>query len=127
MIIREEYIYQEESEKIIGACFEVHKILGNGFLESVYQEALSLEFKQRWIQFEPLKKLNISYKGHLLEKFFTADFVCYDSIILEIKALANLAPEHSAQVLNYLKATDMSLGLLINFGSPRVQINRLVL
>ncbi|HBB92394.1 MAG: hypothetical protein A2X22_10235 [Bacteroidetes bacterium GWF2_49_14] len=123
----EEFIFKEETRRIIGACFEVHKALGSGFLESVYHEALAIEFSERKIPFNSDVKLEVSYKGKKLEKFFTADFVCFDSIVLEIKALSDLRPEHSAQVLNYLKATGMELGLLINFGTPKVQIKRLIM
>jgi len=123
----EVFLYQKECKEIIGACYEVHNNLGPGFLESVYHEALALEFQERGVLYLPDATLNIWYKEKKLEKFFTADFICYDSIIVEIKALSTLAPEHSAQVLNYLKATDLELGLLINFGSPRVQVKRLIL
>jgi len=123
----EDFLYQKECKEIIGACFEVHNILGPGFLESVYHEALALEFQERGVLYIPDATLNIWYKEKKLDKFFTADFICYDSIILELKALSALASEHSAQVLNYLKATGLELGLLINFGSRRVQVKRLIL
>jgi GxxExxY protein len=119
-------IYKEETYKIIGACMEVHKELGCGFLESVYHEALKIEFTLQDIPFFSEKKLKIYYKGQLLEKTYNADFVCYDMIILEIKALSSLVPEHESMVLNYLKCTNFKLGLLVNFGEPSLKYKRLV-
>jgi len=116
----------EESRRIIGACFEVHKILGPGFLEQVYHEALKIEFEERSIPFESEAKLEINYKHHVLVKHYSADFICFDSIVLEIKAINSIASEHIAQVLNYLKASDLPLGLLINFGTTSVQVKRLI-
>ena len=105
---------------------EVHKNLGSGFLEAVYQEALSIEFEEAGIPFEQEKRLTIDYKGHLLKKAYIADFVCFDKIILELKAIENLKSEHIAQVINYLKITDFKLGLLVNFGSASLQYKRVV-
>ncbi|MGO9482316.1 MAG: GxxExxY protein [Candidatus Kryptoniota bacterium] len=119
-------IYKEESYQIIGACMEVHKELGPGFLEPVYQEALSYELGSRNIPFEKEKALKIGYKGKVLEKTYIADFVCFDKIILELKALKELLPEHESQVLNYLKATAYRLGLLVNFGCRSLTYRRLV-
>ena len=119
-----ELIYKEESYKIIGCCFEVYNNLGPGFLESVYQEALSIEFVNNNIPFEEQKELTVFYKGKVLRKKFFADFVCYDQIIIEIKAMAGLAPDHEAQLLNYLKATKKPLGLLVNFGAETLQRKR---
>ncbi|MFA6128891.1 MAG: GxxExxY protein [Bacteroidales bacterium] len=121
------FLFQKECKEIIGACYEVHNQLGPGFLESVYQESLALEFEERGIPFDQDAILNIWYKETKLEKFFVADFICHDSIIIELKALSDLTSEHYAQVLNYLKATDIEVGLLINFGSPRVQVKRFIL
>jgi len=109
-------IYKEECFKIIGACLEVHKTLGNGFLKPVYQEALTIEFNKQNIPFEKEKILAIVYKGIELEKKYIADVVCYEKIIVELKALSSLNSEHESQVLNYLKATGYKLGLLVNFG-----------
>ena len=120
-------IYEQESFKIIGACMEVHKELGAGFLESVYQEALAIELSQQTIPFEKEKELSLAYKGTRLLKKYIADFICYNKIILEIKALNLLTSEHEAQILNYLKATGLRLGLLVNFGSPSLMHKRLVL
>ncbi|MCQ2280616.1 MAG: GxxExxY protein [Bacteroidales bacterium] len=117
-------IYPHESFQIIGAAFEVHNVLGSGFLESVYQEALGLELSTRNIPFEREKELNIMYKDKLLKKRFYADFVCFNNIIVELKAVAEILPEHRAQVLNYLKATQKPLGLLINFGESSLKFER---
>lgn len=111
---------------MIGVCMEVHRQLGNGFLESVYQEALELELKQRNIPFKREVKFEIAYKGQVLKKYYIADFICYNKIIVELKALSELATEHESQILNYLKATDLKLGLLVNFGTRRLQYKRLV-
>ena len=119
-------LFGEQTEQIIAACFEVHNTLGTGFVEVVYQEALKVEFQNRNIPFEKEKKLNVSYKGLLLDKFYCADFVCFDNIILELKAIDHLSPEHVGQVLNYLRATHLKLGMLINFGSTKLQIKRVV-
>ncbi len=120
-------IYKDESYRIVGACIEVHKELGSGFLEGVYQEALALEFSRQNIPFEREKELKIKYKGVNLTKKYIADFICYQKILLELKALSNLSSEHEAQVLNYLKATNLRLGLLINFGCESLEYKRIVL
>lgn len=119
-------IYKDECFKIIGACIEVHNTLGCGFLEPVYQEALSIEFQKQDIPFEKEKVLSIRYKDIELEKKYIADFVCYDKIIVELKALSSLSSEHESQVLNYLKATGYKLGLLINFGEKSLKYKRMV-
>ncbi len=120
-------VYEDESFKIIGACMEVHKELGSGFLEGVYQEALAVEFKKQNIPFEREKEINISYKGINLNKKYISDFICNDKILLELKALSKLTSEHESQVLNYLKATGFKLGLLINFGESSFKVKRLIL
>ena len=106
---------------------EVHKYLGCGFLESVYQEALSHEFMIQKIPHEREKTLTITYKDIELNKKYIADFVCFDKIIIELKAVSQLNAEHEAQVLNYLKATGYKLGILVNFGSKSLEYKRLVL
>ena len=121
-----ELLYKDESYKIIGACFEVHKELGNGFLEAVYQEALELEFKKQGIPYVRETQLQISYKGAILEKTYYADFVCYGNIIIELKALEKLTSNHESQVINYLKVTGNKLALLINFGQESLKYKRLV-
>jgi len=106
---------------------EVHKNLGAGFLEPVYQEALSLELAVANIPFTKEKVLDVWYKGKLLEKKYVADFVCFGEVIVELKAVETIIPEHLAQVLNYLKATGKKVGLLINFGSRSLQYKRVIL
>lgn len=120
-------IYQQESYRIIGACMEVHTELGPGFLEPVYQEALAVVLTEKGVPFEREKELPIFFRGKALAKRYIADFVCFDTIIVELKALDCLAGEHEAQVLNYLKATRFKLGLLVNFGTASLQQKRLVL
>lgn len=121
------YIYSDETYAIRGAVFEVYKQMGAGFLEAVYQECLELELSKRGIPFEAQKELNISYCGIPLKQIYRADVVCYGKIILELKAVKTLLPEHQAQLHNYLKATDFKLGLLINFSAPKgVEIKRIV-
>ena len=123
----EEYILKDECYKIIGACMEVHNELGSGFLEAVYSEALAREFIDRGIPFHSDIRLDVFYKGERLNKFYVADFVCFDQIILELKAMERLTDEHLAQVLNYLKVTGFRIGLLINFGSSKLQYKRVIL
>jgi GxxExxY protein len=117
---------KEECYKIIGAAFETHKILGAGFLESVYQEAFETELSNRDIPFISQPELKINYKDHLLTKTFKADLLIYDKIIVEIKAINSLTKIEDAQVINYLKATKLNLGILINFGTPKMEWKRLV-
>jgi len=126
--IHEKVLYAEEVYAIQGAVFDVYRTMGAGFLESVYQECLALEFSARRIPFRALEPLRLEYKGYPLRQTYTPDFVCFDRIIVEIKALRALAPEHQAQTINYLKASSLRLGLLVNFGStPKVQIERFAL
>ena len=107
--------YKEECYKVVGAAMQVYNTLGIGFLEAVYQEALAIEFAKRGIPFEREKELTVSYDGVPLQQTYKADFVCYDNIIVELKAVSCLDDIHRAQVHNYLKATNGKLGLLINF------------
>ena len=109
-------IYGNESYNIVGAAFKVYNKLGQGFLEAVYQEALEIEFKRQGIPYEREKELKISYDGIELKQTYKADFVCYNKIIIELKAVCELADAHRAQVFNYLHATGYKLGLLLNFG-----------
>ena len=111
---------------IIGAAMEVHKELGHGFLESVYQEALAREFTRRGIPFRREVEIPIFYKGERLPSFFKADFVCFDDVIVGTKAMKQLGPIEQAQVMNYLKGTRMPRALLINFGSPSLEYERVV-
>jgi len=110
-------ILKDEVYAIISAAIEVHRELGPGFLEAVYQEALELELKDHAIPFEAQKQLRIQYKGKMLNKEYFADFVCFNQIIVEIKSMNRLSGNEEAQVLNYLKATGFKVGVLINFGS----------
>ena len=121
-----ELLLKEESYKIIGACMEVHKDLGAGFLESVYQEAMEIELQKQNIPYEREKLLNVFYKGQKLKKRYSADFVCYNKIVVELKALGDIRTDHEAQLLNYLKTSGLKLGLLINFGTRSLQYKRLV-
>jgi len=119
-------IFKEESYKIIGACIEVHKELGCGFLEAVYQEALAIELDLQNIPFQREHELEIYYKGILLNKKYTPDFIGFDKIIVELKAISSILSEYESQVLNYLKVTGFKLGLLVNFGKPSLEYKRLV-
>jgi len=121
-----ELIYKNEVYQIIGAAIEVHKELGCGFLEAVYQEAFEIELRFRKIPYDREVKLNIYYKEQLLKKYYEADFVCFDKIILELKALSGLTSDHESQLLNYLKATNLKVGLLINFGRQNLEYKRMV-
>jgi GxxExxY protein len=106
---------------------EVHKTLGHGFAEQVYQEALSIEFQSKAIPYLNQVPLKIEYKGKILNKYYIADFVCFDNIVLELKAVNQLSSAHMSQVLNYLKATDKKVGLLINYGAQSLEYKRIVL
>lgn len=118
--------YRDESYKIRGALFAVHNELGCGFLERVYQDALEVEFRLRNIPYEREKSIQVMYKGHPLGEPYRADFVCYGKIIVELKAVEELTSTHRAQVLNYLHATKMKLGLLVNFGEQFSNVERLL-
>ena len=111
---------------IIGAAMEVHKELGCGFLEGVYQEALEREFTSQGIPFKSQPVIKISYKGKPLNKTYQPDFICYDEVIIEIKAITNLSGIEEAQIINYLKATNKSIGLLLNFGSKSLEHKRFI-
>jgi GxxExxY protein len=111
---------------IIGAGMEVHRHLGHGFLEAVYQEAMAIELGSAGIPFRKEVDLPVFYKGRKLKTFYSADFICFDQVILELKALSELTSVHEAQVLNYLKATGFSVGLLLNFGTQRLEYRRLI-
>ena len=124
----EEIIYKEECYQIQGAVFEVYREKGCGFLEAVYQECLEKEFALGSIPFVAQQELQLTYKGQPLRQTYQPDFTCYGKIIVELKAVKEIAPEHKAQVINYLKATGFKLGLLVNFGAyPKATIIRLAL
>ena len=121
-----ELIYKDECYAIIGACFNVYKDKGCGFLEPVYQECMEIELAHQSIPFVAKPKLPLSYRGRPLKQHYEADFTCHGKIIVELKAVTVLADEHRAQVINYLKATGQKLGLLVNFGHyPRLEWERL--
>ena len=119
-------IYPDETYAIVGAAMEVHRILGPGFSESIYQEALAIEFERQGIPFEKEKAIIVKYKDIDLHNTFRADFVCYQDIIVELKALESTTPEHRSQVINYLKSTGFKLGLLINFGERQLYRRRII-
>lgn len=119
-----ELILKEEVYQIIGAAMEVSNQLGCGFLEAVYQEALEIELSERQIPHQPQKKIAIFYKDRLLKREYIADFLCYDRIVVEIKAIKAITRIEEAQLLNYLKATGLPLGLIINFGTPKLEWRR---
>jgi GxxExxY protein len=112
-----ELLCKDEVYAIIGAAIEVHRVLGSGFLEAVYQVALEIELSSRQVPFDTQRPLSIVYKSHHLQKGYVADLCCYEKIIVELKALDQLSGKEEAQLLNYLKATGFRVGLLINFGS----------
>jgi GxxExxY protein len=124
----DDFLYKNETYRIIGACLEVYNEKGCGFLEPVYQERLEIEFGQKGILFDAKKPLSLSYKGQILKKTYEPDFIGFGKIIVEIKALSCLCDEHRAQTLNYLHATQMKVGLLVNFGHyPKLEYERFVL
>ncbi|MCA9940414.1 MAG: GxxExxY protein [Anaerolineales bacterium] len=122
-----ELILKEDVYRVVGAAMEVSNVLGAGFLEAVYQEALEIELKSRALPFVAQPTIRIAYKGQLLAKAYIPDFICYDQIIVEIKAIKGLTTIEQAQLLNYLKATGKPVGLLLNFGAPKLEWKRMVL
>ena len=123
-----ELIFKDETYAIRGAAFDVYRIMGSGFLEAVYQECIEKELNLRSIPFVAQPELKLNYKGEELQQVYKPDLICYDKIIVELKAVKEIANEHKAQIINYLNATGLKLGLLINFGShPKAQIERFVL
>ncbi len=126
--VGEQLFLKEESFVIQGAVFEVYRELGCGFIEAVYQEALAKEFSLRNIPYTTQSEMTIEYKGFVLNQIYRPDFVCYEKIILELKAVKETVDEHKAQLHNYLKVSKFHLGLLINFGHyPRATVERIVL
>jgi GxxExxY protein len=112
---------------IIGAAIEVHRQLGCGFLEPVYQEALALELTQRCIPFDAQHKYTIEYKGKILESYYKPDFICFESVVVELKALSRLSSIEESQLINYLKVSGHEIGLLLNFGARSLEKRRFVL
>jgi len=122
-----ELLLKDEVYVIIGAAMDVHKELGSGFLEAVYQEAMELELGDRAIPFEPQRELCIFYKGRCLDKKYIADFICFGTVLVKLKAIGEIGTREESQMLNYLKATGIRVGLIINFGDPgRLDWKRMV-
>jgi GxxExxY protein len=119
--------FEDLTFKIIGAYMNVHNELGHGFNEGVYQEALQIEFQHQNISYIREKEFDIQYRGKTLNKKYIADFVCFDKVIVELKASQSLIDEHIGQVINYLKASNLEVGLLVNFGSSKLTHKRIVL
>ncbi len=118
-------LYSDLTREVIGAAIEVHKILGVGFLESVYEEALAIEFEFQKIPSERQKTIDVFYKNRLAKQF-VRDFIVYHKIIIELKAIRKISDIEKAQMLNYLKATSLNLGLILNFGSSSLEVKRLI-
>lgn len=122
-----ELVYREECYKIGGACFEVYNGKGCGFLESVYQECMEIELDYQHLPFVPRQALRLFHRGKELKRKFIPDFIWFENIIVELKAVGQLTDEHRAEFLNYLNATGFHLGMLVNFGSyPKLEWERLV-
>ena len=122
---RKDLIFPQESYEIIGAAMNVHNALGRGFTEKVYQESLVIEFQEKGIPFQREVEIHAVYKGNTLSATFIPDFICYDKIIVELKAVQELDDMHRAQALNYAKVAGMKMALLINFGESRLVAERL--
>jgi GxxExxY protein len=119
-------LFEQETFRIRGAIFHVYRVMGAGFLEAVYQESLEIELAKRGIPFASQVPLRVFYEERPLQQSYQADFICFDRIVIEVKALRAIAPEHRAQLVNYLRATGMKLGLLVNFGAASgVEIERI--
>ena len=118
-------LHHELTRNIIGAAMEVHSVLGAGFVESVYEESLAVEFGLRKIPYERQKTIDVLYKGRLAKQFIW-DFIVYSKIIVELKAIKEISDIEQAQVLNYLKSSELNLGLLLNFGSSSLEVKRLI-
>lgn len=120
-------IYEKETYEILGCIFRVYEDKGCGFLEAVYQECLEIEFEFNKVPFVAQKELKLFYRERELKAVYKPDFICFDKLVVELKAVSELADEHRAQVHNYLKATGLKLGLLVNFGHfPKVEFERIV-
>jgi GxxExxY protein len=118
---------KDETHQILGACFEVYNTMGTGYLESVYQECLEIELATRKIPYRAQESLSLRFKGRELNRTFAPDLLCFDKIIVELKAVRLLLPEHRAQLIHYLKATSLEVGLLVNFGTyPKIEYERIV-
>ena len=126
MQMKKELLYRNEVYDIVNCAIEVHRELGPGFLEAVYQEALEIEFGLQDLPFEREKRLNIYFKGRKLSKRYRADFFCFDKIIVEIKAVSSVPKDTTAQILHYLKGTKCRVGVLLNFGQPKLEFKRYI-
>jgi len=123
----DEFPLKDETYQVLGACFEVNNEMGRGFLESVYQECLEVELASCGIPFEAQRPIELTFKGQELQRTFTPDLLCFGKVIVELKAVRRLAAEHRAQLINYLKACRLGVGLLVNFGSyPQLEYERIV-
>lgn len=123
-----EVLYKQEVFQIIGGCFAVYNDKGHGFVEAVYQECVEIELEHLRVPFDAQRELALSYRGRTLRRTYIPNFLCFEKIIVELKAVKELCDEHRAQVLNYLKATGLQLGLLVNFGNQRgLQWERIIL
>jgi len=124
--MKKEILFADEVYEIVGACMEVYNVMGAGFVEPVYQECLEIEFQRRSISFRSQERLSLSYKDVSLKNTYIPDFICYGKIIIELKSAKSIAREHQAQVYNYLKASTLTLGLIVNFGSlPDLEYQRI--
>lgn len=123
----EDYLLEEETYQIIGCCMEVHKVLGFGFSEIVYKDALEYEFRKNGVLFEREVRYQVKYKDVILPHQFVADFVAFGSVILEVKAVADLTDIHFAQTINYLAVPGTEVGLLVNFKKSSLQYKRVIL
>lgn len=121
-----QFLFKQETYAIIGAAMEVHKCLGHGFLEAVYKEALEYEFRLRNINYEREKEFAINYKGITLNKKYYSDYLVDSKVVLEVKAASDIVSAHVSQTLNYIRAGDVKIGLLINFGSESLEWKRLI-
>ena len=122
------YIFKNETYQIMGACFSVYKEKGHGFVEPVYQDCLEIELGHLDIPFDPQRNYPLHHRGVQLKHSYTPDLLCYDQVIVELKAVKSLTDEHRAQVLNYLKVTGLQIGLLVNFGAfQKVEWERIIL
>jgi len=124
-VAESDLLHSELTREIIGAAMEVHRVLGAGFVESVYEESLAIEFGLRKIPYERQRPIDIIYKGRVA-KHFICDFIVYGKIIVELKAIKEISDIEQAQVLNYLKSSELNLGLLLNFGSSSLEVKRLI-
>lgn len=126
--MKDELLFRDECFRIVGACLAVHRDKGSGFIEAVYQNATEIELSLSGIPFDRQRNFQLTYRGHPLRHSYTPDLLCFDQIILELKAVKCLTDDHRAQVINYLKASQLRLGILVNFGSPgRLKWERIVL